>query len=99
VLIAVVICSLTVSLATRFTAQASASPVHAVKSLERRSVDTKRQHFNRAVGLADVPARATAFAAVVLLYVPIAQADPILPSAPADQSLYNRPPPSSSTIL
>jgi len=99
VLIALVICSLTVSLANRFCAEDSASPVHAVKSVERRSVEPKRQQFNRDAGLAAVPIRAAAFAAVPLLYVPVAQPDSILPCPPANQSLYNRPPPSSSNIL
>jgi hypothetical protein len=99
VLIALVTCSLSISLATRFCAQASASPVHAVKSVERRSVDPKRQHLNRDASLAAVPARTAAFGAATLAYVPLAQPDPLLPTPPSNQSLYNRPPPSSSIVL
>jgi hypothetical protein len=98
-LIAVIIGSLSLSLATRFSGQSSASPVHAVKSLERRSVDPKRQNLNRDTNLAAVPARTVAFGAATLVYVPLAQPDPLLPTPPSNQSLYNRPPPLSSIIL
>jgi hypothetical protein len=99
VLIAVVIGSLTLSLATRFSGQSPASPVHAVKSVERRSVDPKRQHLNRDASLAAVPARTAAFGAAILAYVPLAHPDPALPIPPSNHSLYNRPPPSSSIVL
>jgi len=99
VLIALVICSLSISLATRFCVEASASPVHAVKSLEKRSVDPKRQHLNRNAGFPAVPAAKAVFGTVVLLDLPVAQPDPVLPAQPVTQSLYNRPPPSSGMIL
>jgi hypothetical protein len=99
VLIAFIIGSLTLSLATRFSGQSSASPVHAVKSVERRSVDPKRQHLNRDANLAAVPVRTATFGAATLAYVPLAQPDPALPIPPSNHSLYNRPPPSSSIVL
>ncbi|MBV8052159.1 MAG: hypothetical protein JOZ80_13265 [Acidobacteriaceae bacterium] len=98
-LIGIVICSLTISLATRFCIASSASPVHAVKSVERRSVDPKRQHVSRYAGLAANPARVAAPEPLVSLYVQVAHPDPVLPTAPANHSSYNRPPPFSSIIL
>jgi hypothetical protein len=97
-LIGLVICSLTLSLATRFSAQAS-SQVPTAKSIERRSVEPKRQHLHRDMSGACVPAGTAAFSKPVVLHPPVAPVESGLPSPPSYPSLYNRPPPSSRLIL
>lgn len=98
VLIVLVICSLTLSLATRFGA-ATTSKLSTVKSVERRSVEPKRQPLNRDMSGWGVPAGPAAFWKPVMLYPRVAEVEPGLTSHPSYPSLYNRPPPSSRFIL
>jgi hypothetical protein len=96
-LVAVVICSLTLSLATRFSAQA-ASQVHTVKSVDRRTVEPKRQNLHRHLSGWNVPLAATAFWKPVMLHLHVAQVESGFPSLLCDRSLYDRPPPSSLVL-
>jgi hypothetical protein len=98
VLILLVICSLTLSLATRFCVQTT-SKLSTVKSVERRSVEPKRQHLHRDMSGLGGPVGVAAFWTPVMLYPPVAEIEPGVPSHPSYHSLYNRPPPSSNFIL
>jgi len=98
VLIFLVVCSLTFSLATRFWVP-SASQSHTAKSLERRSVDPKRQHLDKSSTqwvLADGDSRIIEPARIEICLAP---AGPMLPKHVFSDSLYNRPPPSSGFLL
>jgi hypothetical protein len=90
--IALVICSLTLSLATRFCIQAT-SEVHVSKAVERRSIEPKRQHLNRDASRWVVSAANANFLEPVVLYVRAVPAESPLPNHVFDESLYNRPPP------
>jgi hypothetical protein len=96
-LIAAAICSLTFSLATRFSIPTD-SQAHTAKSVERRSVEPKRQHLDR---------DAAGWAAPIIAFeniepadteVSLASTEPIFPTHIFSSSLYNRPPPSSEFL-
>jgi hypothetical protein len=90
--IAVVICSLTFSLATRFCNQIT-SPLHIVNSVERRSVEPKRQHVHRDA-IRRVAAMADpAFLDTVRLYPRVTSTKMPPLREYFDKSLYKRPPP------
>ena len=91
--IPLVICSLTISLATRFCVQVTSS-VHVSKTIERRSVEPKRQHLNRDAMQWATPVAISTFLTPVTLYTRVAPAGTAIPSHTLDESLYNRPPPS-----
>lgn len=92
-LVALIICSLTFTLATRFCHEV-ASPHHVAKTLERRSVDTKRQNLNRdAIHWVPPLPHAALFEPVVLDSHVVS--NDIQPARNFfEQSLYTRPPPS-----
>ena len=97
-LIVIAICSLTVSVATRFWAS-STSQSQTVKSLEHPSVDPKRQHLNKDA-CRWVPSSATfSVFAPVEMETRLAPAGPLLPKHVFTDSLYNRPPPSFSFFV
>ena len=98
VLIVIAICSLTLSVATRFWAP-STSQSHIVKSIDQRPVDPKRQHLNKdatrwVASLVDFSMLAPA-----AIETRLAPTGPILPKHVFTDSLYNRPPPSSVFFL
>jgi hypothetical protein len=70
-----------------------------VKSVERRSVEPKRQHLHRDVGGWGIPAGTVPLWKPVTFHALPTQVEPGLPSPAIYQSLYNRPPPSSGFIL
>jgi hypothetical protein len=97
VLIAVVILSLTCSLATRFSIQVD-SHVHGIKSTDNRTTESKQhldQDHTQVAGpvATAVSLKPTAFFAYVIPAVPVHSNDGL------PQSLYNRPPPSSQFSL
>jgi hypothetical protein len=98
VLIVVAICSLTVSLATRFYTPFS-SKGHVVRAVERRSAEPKRQHLDRDAThwVAPVASFTLLEPSAVLHHVTFT--GPLLPNHVFDESLYNRPPPSSEFFL
>jgi len=97
-LIAAVICSLTFSLATRFCIQVDSQP-HTAKSVERRSVEPKRQHLDRDASRWVAPIIAFDIIEPTATEVSLASTEPIFPSHIFSSSLYNRPPPSSEFLL
>lgn len=94
VLIPVVICCLILSLATRFCVPLAAS-THVAKSLERRTVEPKRQHLSKNAVERSATIAATAFLEPVLVQARVVPTKPFLPNHISDESLYNRPPPTS----
>jgi hypothetical protein len=96
-LIPLVICSLTISLATRFCVHIS-SQAHTSKSVERRSVEPKRQHLNKDAIRWVASATPSTFFRPATLDLRVAPAQTPLPSHIADESLYNRPPPSGLSL-
>src|SRR5580692_6171805 len=98
VLIALAICSLTFSLATRFWV-ASNSPSHTTNSVDRRSVEPMRQHLDRdATRWVEATGSFTIVGPTVIETRPV-PAGPLLPQHVFSDSLYNRPPPSSGILL
>jgi hypothetical protein len=96
-LIVIAICSLTVSVATRFWSPCF-SQSHALKSTDRRPVEPKRQHLNRDATQWMAPiASFTVRTTVVATH--LAPAIPLHSTRFFDQSLYNRPPPSSGFFV
>jgi hypothetical protein len=92
-LVIIAVCSLTLSVATRFSTPSS-DQSHIVKSVDRRSAEPQRQHLDK---------DATRWVAAVASFIidePIAiepslvPASPLLPQHTFSESLYNRPPPS-----
>ena len=94
-LIVIAICSLTVTVATRFWAS-STSQSQTVKSVEHQSVDPKRQHLNKDAARCVSPSTNLSVIAPVTIEIRIAPAVPLLPKHVFSDSLYNRPPPSSA---
>lgn len=94
----VAVCSLIFSLATRFSV-----PIHsqtsAVKSVNSRSSEPKRQHLDRdAIRFARPIAICTAFKPSVL-YPRVVAAEPSTSSSISRLSFYTRPPPVSSAVF
>ena len=97
-LIVVAICSLTLSLATRFWAPyTSQSPI--VKSVDRRPAEPQRQHLDRDAAQWTAPVASFSIIEPSTIEISLAPAEPLLPMHVFSESLYNRPPPSSELFL
>src|ERR1700680_2387915 len=94
VVIVIAICSLTLSVATRFWAPCT-SQSHIEKSVHRQSVDPKRQHLNKDAARCVAPSVSFSFITPAIIEARVAPAGPLLPKHVFTDSLYNRPPPSS----
>lgn len=90
--VALLICSLTLSLATRFCFRAT-SQVHTSKSIERRSVEPKRQHLSRDASRWVASVAPSTLLRPVTLYARVVPPETPLPNHIFGESLYNRPPP------
>jgi hypothetical protein len=97
-LIVIAICSLTVSVATRFWAS-SRSHTQIVKSVDHRPLDPKRQHLNKDASRWLAPSAAFSFIAPVTIETRLAPAGSLLPKHVFSENLYNRPPPSFSFFV
>jgi hypothetical protein len=98
VVIAVAICSLTLSVATRFwTVRNDQS--HVVKSIDRPSVEPKRQHLNKDATRWVASSADLSVIEPTAIEISSAPNDPLLPKHVFGDSLYNRPPPSSKLLL
>ncbi|HXZ32344.1 MAG TPA: hypothetical protein VEH30_08685 [Terriglobales bacterium] len=97
VLIVVVICSLTLSVTTRFSNVIS-SPTHTAKMVDGRSVEPKRQHLNRDAIRWLPPVVSSTVLVCVRLHPPIEPTGPSLPKDTFYETLYNRPPPSAISL-
>jgi len=95
--IVIAICSLTLTVATRFWAP-STSQSHVAKSIDRRSVDPKRQHLDRDAVRWVAPRASFSFVSPATIETRVAPAGPLLPKHVFTDSLYNRPPPSLGTL-
>lgn len=86
------VCSLTLSLATRFSTSVD-SQIHSVKSVCSHSSEPQRQNLDRdASRFAGPVTSATAFQASVL-YLHVVPAEPLHSGQILRSDLYNRPPP------
>jgi hypothetical protein len=92
-LIVIAICSLTVSVATRFWASSS-SQSQTVKSVDHQPVDPKRQHLNKDAARWVSPSAFFSVIAPVTIEASLSPAVPLLPKHVFSESLNNRPPPS-----
>ena len=97
-MIAVAICSLTFSVATRFWAPLT-SQSHIVKSVDRRSVDPKRQHLDKDATRWVAPSASFSIIAPATIETRLPSAGTLLPKHVFNDSLYNRPPPFSGFFL
>ena len=88
-----VICALTLSVATRFSL-ATGSHYHTVKTFDSESSQPKRQHLDSDASHWAAPVAVAMFMENVTVYPRVFVADTLPPSHVFDESLYNRPPPS-----
>ncbi len=91
-LILLAICSLTLSLATRFSVQSS-SQSHSTKTVDRRSAEPKQQHLDRDATHWVVSTAYLGFVEPSATGLPLDLVGPPLPRVLLGNSLYNRPPP------
>jgi len=96
-LVALVICSLTLSLATRFCNQVVSS-THVAKAMERRALDPKRQHLNRDSMRWAPPVAHIAYLAPVAVPLHVDATEPPAPQEAFSETLYDRPPPSATSL-
>jgi hypothetical protein len=94
VLIIAAICSLTVTLAARFSLPID-SASHAVKSFNSRSDPPKRQHLDQDSARFARPAACCTFYQPAAVHAHVSPAEPPQSSHILAQSLYNRPPPAT----
>jgi len=97
-LIIIAICSVTLSVATRFWAPSTSSS-YIVKSTDRRPAEPKRQHLDRDASRWLAPSASFSIIEPGTIETRLAPAEPLLPKHLLSDSLYNRPPPSSAFIL
>jgi hypothetical protein len=97
-LIVTAICSLTLSLATRFWAPCTSQST-VIKSVERRFAEPKRQHLDRDGTEWVAPVTMFSIVEPIVIEVALAPARPLLPARVFSDSLYNRPPPLSEFSL
>ena len=95
VVIVIAICALTLSVATRFWAPCTGQS-HVAKSIDRQSVDPKRQHLDRDAARWVAPSASFNFVAPATVEARLAPAGPLLPKLVLSDSLYNRPTPFSA---
>jgi hypothetical protein len=94
-LITVSICSLTFSLATRFSV-ASATEFHTAKSFDSRSAEPKRQNLDRETSRFVRPVPISEPFTPALVSLRVVESEPLSSSRVCSLSLYNRPPPAVS---
>jgi hypothetical protein len=97
VVIVIAICSLTVSVATRF-GTPWRSQSHIARSADHRPAEAKRQHLNKDATQWIAPNVSFSIRTTVVA-THLAPARPLRVTRLFDQSLYNRPPPSSPFFL
>jgi hypothetical protein len=97
-LIALAICALTLSVATRFSAPLGAQS-HSVKSVDRWPGEAKRQHLDRDATRWIAPAASLSMIEPGTIETRLLLADPLLPKHVFTNNLYNRPPPASEFFL
>ena len=88
-----VICSLMLSVATRFSLT-TGSHFHTVKTFDSDSSQPKRQHLDSDAAHWAAPVAVALFMEQVTVYSRVFVAETLPPSHVCDESLYNRPPPS-----
>lgn len=96
--IAVVACSLILSLANRFSNQLT-SQVHTAHAVERRSVEPKKYYPSPNTIRGEETVAGPAVLVTVCLYPCVVSVKPLPVRVHLDDSLYNRPPPPFGFIL
>lgn len=89
-----IICSLSFSVATRF-CLTTGSHFHTIKTVDNQSPEPKRQHLDRDAVHWVTPVAVALFLEHVTVYPHLFTADTLPPGHVFDESLYNRPPPPS----
>jgi hypothetical protein len=92
------VCSLTVSLATRYFSVSATSSNHEVRTIVNHSQDAKRQHLAKDAVNWIAPVACRTMLAAPAFYPRFAPAGPPAPSLLFEEILYNRPPPSSEFL-
>jgi hypothetical protein len=103
-LIVAVICSLTLNLATRYWVSAASqirtgNQVQVTKSLQRRSLEPKRQHLDRDAAPWLAPIVGFSLLKPASLSPRVASLDVRIQNHLLAENVYNRPPPSSKFFL
>ena len=96
-LIVIAVCSLTLSVATRFWTPCTSQSL--VKSVDRRPAEPKRQHLDRDATRWVAPSGNFVIIEPSTIETRLAPAGDLLPKHVFSESLYNRPPPSSGFLL
>lgn len=97
-LIAVAICSLTISVATRFLVPCTPQS-HIVRAVDRRSVEPMRQHLDRDGVQWVAPSSSFSVFEPIVIESDLAPDGPPLRNHVFSDSLYNRPPPSLQVFI
>jgi hypothetical protein len=97
-LILLAVCSLTLSLTTRFSLAVTA-PAHGAKSADSRSGEPKRQHLDQDNIRFACPVETSPCMWPVEVFRQVIPTQPTTSSYDLSESLYNRPPPVSALYL
>jgi hypothetical protein len=98
-IVVIAVCAITVSVATRY-CYAGSSSVYATTTLHKHSSpQTARQRLSKDAATWIPPVFFPAILEVAAFYPRVAPAGPPIPSLFFEESLYNRPPPSSASLI
>jgi len=97
-LIGLAMCSLTLSVVTRFCLP-DGTQAHIVKSADQRPFAPKRQHLDQDAARWVAPSSYFTLIEPAAIEVSLPSAGPVLPTHVFSDILYNRPPPSSALPL
>ncbi|MFZ1005702.1 MAG: hypothetical protein WAN65_02620 [Candidatus Sulfotelmatobacter sp.] len=98
-IVVIAVCALTVSVATRY-CYAGSSSAHATATLHKHSSpQTARQRLSKDAATWIPPVFSPAVLQAATFYPRVAPAGPPIPGLLLEKSLYNRPPPSSASLI
>jgi hypothetical protein len=97
-IVVIAVCALTVSVATRY-CYAGSSAAHATTTVHKHSSPTARQRLSKDAATWVPPVFLPAILETTTFYPRVAPAGPPIPGLFFEKSLYNRPPPSSASLI
>jgi hypothetical protein len=97
-IVVIAVCALTVSVATRY-CYAGSSAAHATTTVHKHSSPTARQRLSKDAATWVPPVFLPAILEATTFYPRVAPAGPPIPGLFFEKSLYNRPPPSSASLI
>jgi hypothetical protein len=97
-IVVIAVCALTVSVATRY-CYAGSSSAHATTTLHKHSSPQTTQRLSKDAATWIPPVFFSANLQAATFYPRVALAGPPIPGLFFEKSLYNRPPPSSASLI